>query len=252
MNVQIFSDLHISINKQIPDITPTAKYLILAGDIGKIGDSNYIKFLKIINEKWSKIIYVLGNHELYSDKYTVNELIEMYKKLIKNFKNIILLDNDCYNLEDFLIVGTTLWTDPSNIVNFNKKLLFKKRYKETVIKKWDLKKYKKLRMEGIKFLFDIKTSKKIILITHFPMINKWTYNPKHLKDKHKNYLEWMVNNYNIKYLPFYKNLSTIISGHTHYSYDFNYKKVRFIGNQLGYLYHGNSLHKKNGNFKLNK
>ena len=249
MNVQIFSDLHISINKKIPNITPTAQYLILAGDIGKIGDSNYLKFIEYVNNKWDKVIYVLGNHELYNKKYSVNESIKLYKTFFKKFKNIILLNNETYKLKDFLIVGCTLWTDPSNIKSFKRPILFKTKKGKL---EWNLKKFLKLRMDGVEFLFNLKTKSKVILITHFPLINRWTYNSKHLTNKSNKYLEWMVNNFNITYLPFYKNLSIIISGHTHYSYDFTYKNVRFIGNQLGYLYHYNSLNKKNGNFKLNK
>ena len=39
--------------------------------------------------------------------------------------------------------------------------------------------------------------------------------------------------------PFYKNLKCVISGHTHNSYDFNYKNVRFFSNQYGYIVDSN-------------
>ena len=249
MNVQIFSDLHISMNNKIPNITPTADYLILAGDIGKLEDKNFINFMKYVNSKWKKVIYILGNHETYHKKYTIYELIKLYKAFFKKFKNVVFLENDTYELEDYLIVGSTMWTDPSSIKPFHRPILFKSKKGPP---EWNLKKYLKFRMEGVKFLFSIKTKKKVILVTHFPVINKWTFNKDHLKKNAKSYLSWMVNNFDITYLPFFKNLSVIISGHTHYSYDFNYKNVRFISNQLGYLYHGNALYKKNGHFKLNK
>ena len=31
------------------------------------------------------------------------------------------------------------------------------------------------------------------------------------------------------------NIECWMSGHTHYSYDFNYKETRFISNQFGYI-----------------
>ena len=125
MNIQIFSDLHISINTKIPNITPTADYLILAGDTGKLDDENFRKFIKYVNSKWKKVIYILGNHEAYHKKYTIYELIKLYRAFFKKFKNIVFLENETYELEDYLIVGSTLWTDPSSIKPFHRPILFK-------------------------------------------------------------------------------------------------------------------------------
>ncbi len=244
MNFQIFSDLHITFNSKIPFITPTAPYLILAGDIGKFGDENYIKFIQYVSKKWNKVFYVLGNHEFYIP-YEFNTVIKLYEKLFQKYNNIILLNRSSYQLDDYLIVGCTCWTDISTVKDFSRPIYFKT--KDGL--KWDLKKYNKNRMKDIKFLCSFKTQKKVILITHFPLINKWTYN-KTYSNKYFFKKKWLVNNFNIKYLPFYKNLKTVISGHTHYSYDFNYKNVRFISNQYGYSKYGNNLNKINGKFKL--
>ena len=100
MNVQIFSDLHISINKKIPNITPTAQYLILAGDIGKIGDSNYLKFIEYVNNKWDKVIYVLGNHELYNKKSIYGNILE-YQDWGLTFQDYIKFEN-IYKKKDLI------------------------------------------------------------------------------------------------------------------------------------------------------
>ena len=242
MKFQIFSDLHITDNNILPNISPTADYLILAGDIGKITDKNYVKFLNFVNSNWKLTFYILGNHEFYNKKYTMKEMLESYKYFFKRYKNIKLLYNKTFELGDYLIVGTTLWSYP-DIKDFTRPLLSNTKKGKV----WDLKKYLKFSDDCKEFLKTIKTKKKVILITHFPLINKYTFNEKH---QYGEYLTWLTNNYDIKKLRFYKQLNTVISGHTHFSYDFYYKKVRFISNQFGYLSQGNQLCKLNGMFKI--
>lgn len=56
----------------------------------------------------------------------------------------------------------------------------------------------------------------------------------------KDYLAW----YNlIDEMP-NENIICWLSGHTHHSYDFNYKNIRLLSNQLGYK---KELNKKNFN-----
>jgi len=242
MKFQIFSDLHITDNNILPNISPTADYLILAGDIGKITDKKYISFFNFVDSKWKLTFYILGNHEFYSKKYTMKEMLNFYKKFFKKYKNIKLLYNDTYDFGEYLIVGTTLWTYP-NIKDFTRPLLSNTKKGRI----WNLKKYLKFSDKCKEFLKNIKTKKKVILITHFPVISKYTFNE---NNQYEDNLTWLTNNYDITKFKFYKQLSTIISGHTHFSYDFNYKKVRFISNQYGYLSQGNQLCKLNGMFKI--
>ena len=167
MEFQVFSDLHITVNKEIPNIVPKTDYLILAGDIGKYEDKNFKSFLKYVNSNWKKVFYVLGNHESYSDKYTYQELIKKFKKLFNNYKNIVFLHNSTYSLGNYLLVGTVLWSNPYKIPSFKRPILFDINGKKV----FNRIKYLELRRECLNFLFNIKTNKKVILITHFPLIN---------------------------------------------------------------------------------
>lgn len=245
MDFQIYSDLHISINKKIPFIKAYKPYLILAGDIGKYPDSNFVKFIEYVNRTWKKTFYILGNHEAYSKNISFVDLLKKFRDFFKKYKNIVFLYNETYSLGDYLLVGSTMWSDPYLIEKFHRPILFETQNGLD----FDRTQYLKLRQECIDFLNSIKTKKKVILLTHFPIINKYTFNKKHIKDK--NYISWLTNNINIKSLPFYKNLLVSISGHTHYSYDFTYKGIRFIANQLGYTYFkDNTIRIKSGVFKL--
>lgn len=246
MEFQVFSDLHITVNKAIPDIKPKTDYLILAGDIGRYDDDNFHTFIKYVDSNWKKVFYILGNHEAYSDKYTFQELLDMYKKLFSNFKNIVFLYNQTYNLGDYLIVGSTLWSNPYKIPFFKRPILFNIDGK----KLFNRSNYLSLRNECLRFLSKIKTNKKVILITHFPVTNKNTYDKKIIR--HKQYITWLTNNLDIKRFPFYKNLSLIISGHTHHNYDFKQDNVRMISNQSGYKHQGSKLAKPDGMFKIYK
>ena len=52
MIVQIYSDLHITKNKFLPELYKYCDYLILNGDIGKLSDKNYQKFIKYVSKTW--------------------------------------------------------------------------------------------------------------------------------------------------------------------------------------------------------
>ena len=95
---------------------------------------------------------------------------------------------------------------------------------------------KKLSDEGLKSISEYlnKSTKKTIVMTHFPPIqegtsNKLLYNSQ--TQDLKNYLAWnnILKDLNITNVPLW------ISGHTHWSYDIKYNNyTRLISNQLGY------------------
>ena len=69
MSFQLYSDIHTELSKKsYPEITPTTKYLILAGDIGKITTVNFKQFITYCSERWEKVLYVFGNHEFYGGR----------------------------------------------------------------------------------------------------------------------------------------------------------------------------------------
>lgn len=65
---QIMSDLHLETFKEYSTfrIPPSAPYLILAGDIGRLSEYDlYLSFLCSQCERFTKVFLVLGNHEFY-------------------------------------------------------------------------------------------------------------------------------------------------------------------------------------------
>lgn len=72
MKIQYASDLHLefSANSSYLKLNPlkvTGDILILAGDIGYLGDDNYSKhpFWDWASENYQRVIIALGNHEFY-------------------------------------------------------------------------------------------------------------------------------------------------------------------------------------------
>ena len=70
-------------------------------------------------------------------------------------------------------------------------------------------------------------------MTHFPPTRSGTSHPKYLAEKRtaNSYFAWP--NESIDKLNL-RNVVTWISGHTHWSYDFEKNGIRLISNQLGY------------------
>lgn len=55
-------------------------------------------FTFIVSKNWKKVFYVLGNHEYYY--LNINEIVSKYYNLFNSFGNIILLENESYEIND--------------------------------------------------------------------------------------------------------------------------------------------------------
>jgi predicted phosphohydrolase len=232
---QLFSDIHLEFNKTYPKITPLSDYLFLAGDIGIITYDNFEYFFDYCSKNWKKVFYVLGNHEYYNKK-TYNIMNEKYKYFFEKYDNIYLLDNSYYELDEIVIIGSTLWSEITDTFDLND---FTKihEYDETKKRKYGLSKdtFNKLHSESVDFLIETinKFDKKIIIMTHFPPIREMTSDPKY-EDQSENIKNYFASDILLDTKINKKNIICWIFGHTHYSTDFKLNKIRLISNQLGY------------------
>lgn len=114
MRIQYASDLHLEFGentkwlKENP-LIPSAEILVLAGDIGYLGDANYKThpFWDWASKNYRQVIVVPGNHELYKF-FDINKLHEGWTLEIRpnvkvHYNDVIPLD-----VETDLIVST-LW-----------------------------------------------------------------------------------------------------------------------------------------------
>lgn len=121
MKIALASDLHLEFADIILKNEDNAEVLLLAGDICVAKDlvedgqafaeksQRIHDFFKSCCFQFTKVIYVVGNHEHYhwDFKYTVNHL----KKMMSYLDNLIILDTETYTHGDITFIGGTLWTD---------------------------------------------------------------------------------------------------------------------------------------------
>jgi len=113
MVIQYASDLHLEFSdnwnylKQHP-IKPVCEILILAGDIGYLGDDNYSKhpFWDWASENFKQVIVALGNHEFYKN-YDISTLQDELCGVIRH--NVHYYYNSVIRVDDIDIIISTLW-----------------------------------------------------------------------------------------------------------------------------------------------
>ena len=120
MKIAIASDLHLEFKPIRLENTQNADVLVLAGDICTVKHyhSNpelsqaYHEFFKNCSEQFTHVVYVIGNHEHYN--YQFNLTVQDLKYKLAEFKNIHVLDNETFEIENYTFIGSTLWTDMNN------------------------------------------------------------------------------------------------------------------------------------------
>lgn len=237
MKIQICSDLHLEINKnQDYDsfLKPIAPILFLAGDIGDCSQTYCKNFFKWISENFKKSFLVAGNHEYYSikDHMNMHNKEQLLRNVINQFNNIVFLDNEYYEMDNYIVLGTTLWSyikpNEENIVSlilndFNHIYLDKN-------KKLDIKTYNNLYKKNYAWLrnqINKFSNKNIIILTHhlptfLAIDNKYKncgYN-----SAFASHSEELIKE-NVKYWIF---------GHSHSSKDLIVNNCRLIANPHGY------------------
>jgi Icc-related predicted phosphoesterase len=119
MKLCIASDVHLEFGDCMIKNEHNADVLILAGDICVAKDaksSNYMgervrEFFQRASFQFPHVIYIMGNHEHYHGDFSKSELYlqEMLAEL--NLSNVFLLEKQTLEINDYLFVGGTLWTD---------------------------------------------------------------------------------------------------------------------------------------------
>jgi len=118
MKIQAFSDLHlefkpadVELELWIPDISPQANVVVLAGDIATRPELA-AAYLKTIPQR-IPVVYILGNHEYY---YNHLGIASKYREAVNEINAtretpIHFLDNESACIDNVLFFGSTLWTD---------------------------------------------------------------------------------------------------------------------------------------------
>jgi Icc-related predicted phosphoesterase len=232
MKLQILSDLHIEF-AQYKIVDTDADVIILAGDI-HLGDKGFKWAYENIKDK--EVIYVLGNHEFYTE--ATPKLINKLRDK-SNGTNIHVLENDSISIDGVRFLGCTLWTDFRLLnkmdislamaalqMNDYKKIRISPTYKKcrpsyTIVwhnqsKKWLYNKIRKCR-----------ESKTVVVTHHAPSILS-------IRKKDRNNPLRAAYASNMDDFILSSKVTLWIHGHIHSAFNYHIGETRIICNPLGY------------------
>jgi predicted phosphodiesterase len=127
MKIGVCSDLHLEFGDLKITNDEGADVLILSGDILVESDLDifdrrqmemgfmrgksriYHRFFDTVCAEFPHVIYIAGNHESYH-----GDIAETYaglKRKLGHHENLHILDKETFELDDYVFVGGTLWTD---------------------------------------------------------------------------------------------------------------------------------------------
>jgi Icc-related predicted phosphoesterase len=250
MKFQYCSDLHLEFSRhseyfKIYPIKPSAKILILAGDITYLRDDFYTNpFFDYISKNWEKTFWIPGNHEYYCGidviSYNLSEPVPIRK-------NVFLLDNSIAIVDDIRLIFSTLWSkmdmqhhkiiesfvsDFECIVYNNRKL--------------NSESFNDMHVQSLNFIKDaLKQNKngKNIVVTH------------HLPSQQCNHPDYSGSKLNS---AFVSNLDDLIKkseafawiyGHSHKNMpEIQIGKTKLLTNQFGYISHNEHKGFSNSSF----
>lgn len=256
MKIGYMSDLHLEF-RDYPEFKNVegGDVLILAGDITTAhtvlahrNDSEYTnfkrhhapKFKKDVLDKFTHVVYVMGNHEHYRGCFTdtANDLEKGFKAV--GWEKIKLFDNEFHLIDGVLFIGSTLWTD---FENENQDSMYKCAYhmndyriiydknSRAITPFYTLQKHK----ESLKFIGDTlkNASKKTpaVVFTHMAPALK-SLNKEHVH----NGLDGAYASNLEPFIKEHKNIKFWIHGHTHMNVDYMIGKTNVLANQRGYAH----------------
>ncbi|TVY83022.1 Uncharacterized protein LSUE1_G002427 [Lachnellula suecica] len=255
--VQFLSDLHLEVGQQYAsfEIPPSASYLVLAGDIGRLIDyDSYLKFLTRQTNAFEMVFLVLGNHEFYGLSFKAG--LEQARKLESEASlegKLILLNQTRFDIpgSSITILGCTLWskTHPHarDIVQMKVKDFQK-------IEDWTVDNHNAAHESDITWLRSQvaavqeenaalgkgKQERKILIITHHAPSVQETAN-----------LHQVGNAWSSAFATDlikegdWNGVKVWVFGHTHFTTQFKKCGVKIMSNQRGYVLPGWVENKKN-------
>lgn len=260
MKIQIVSDLHLEFNTDIEIENAGADVLILAGDIclaehlysnptAGLDDRiqkgwyandaiRYRKFFKQISERFPKVLYVMGNHEHYSGRWS--RTADILREEMARYGNMHLLENEKIVIDDVVFLGCTLWTDLNNddpITEYHVRSMMNdyRSITQDINGKFHklnpllTKKTHRQSVEWLKMMLEEDKRKTVIIGHHAPShmsVHERYKNETIMNGAFVSNLEWMMMDTD--------HIAVWIHGHVHDPHDYVINKTRVLCNPHGY------------------
>ncbi len=233
---QLASDIHIEKkypeNKDICDfIVPSAKSLILAGDIGSIYYKDQLEFfLRSCTTAFETVIFIPGNNEYYAREGYAQVSFEELNTTLKDMCNnlgVILLNNSYIETEDLIVFGSTWWSSIPEQLNMRIKI------GDLPITSDDFNYLHYVSRRALNNVIATKGTKKLLVITHYCPTKIGTMNSHHKRQDFVDLVPYYFSS-SEKYLKS-GTVDAWIFGHTHVFRDFIFEnnmalKTRIISN----------------------
>jgi Icc-related predicted phosphoesterase len=230
--IHILSDLHVEFGNFVPPVVG-ADVIVLAGDV-------HVKnrgLQWIFDQKFeSPVLYVLGNHEFYREKFP--GLIDKLKIEAED-TNVHVLENDSAEIDGYRFFGCTLWSDmellddqhgssiaAADTMNDYRLIRLSKTYRRLSpndTKAWHAKSVRKLR----EFLEKGDPARTIVVTHNAPSIQSIA--GLYRADPVSAAFASNMDNFIMRHQP-----RLWIHGHTHESFDYKIGKTRVVCNPRGY------------------
>lgn len=246
ISLQILSDLHLEVNQQYPqfDVPVCSKYLILAGDVGRLQDyDNYLQFLQRQTANFETVFLVLGNHEFYGNSFESG--LSKAKALAQEPSlngRLVLLHQRRFDIpdSDITILGCTLWSqipaESGDIVRY-------KVQDYNHIEDWTVDQHNTAHESDLAWLRnEIQTihtesqqkaqTRSIVVVTHHAPWLRGTSSPRYAQSP------WSVAFGTNLLSQRWDGVKVWVFGHTHYTTEFKTNGVRVVSNQRGYVLPG--------------
>lgn len=238
MKIQYASDLHLEFRENASylkhnPMKVTGDILILAGDIGYLGDQNYVThpFWDWASENYKQVIVAMGNHEFYKF-FDISSLKSGYTLPIR--RNIAAYYNAVVSIEDIDIIVSTLWSYiPLKEASFTEQVVSDF---HRILFNGELLTFADFNQEHRRCLDFIKTAvsqssakHKIVVSHHVPSFRMLCPRFKDSKANGAFIVELadFIEDSGIDYW---------IYGHSHYNVDIRIGNTLCVSNQLGYVF----------------
>ena len=248
MRIQIVSDLHLEFSDINIQNQNSADVLILGGDImvaSKVllPQSEYgirfRDFLKRVSFQFPHVVYVMGNHEFYSDGKFF-ESVDIMRQACAAHSNVYLLERDTKVIDDVVFVGGTLWTDMNkfdpltlhavrDMMNDYRAIRNDKAGYRS-LKPADTVERHRLTRDYIELIVQENKDKRVVVVGH----HSPSYQSCHEQYKH----DYLMNG------AYHSDLTNIMldnpqiklwtHGHTHHPFDYMVGETRVVCNPRGY------------------
>lgn len=251
MRIQYASDLHLEfrenwrILRQDGPMDVCGDILVLAGDIGYLGDDNYVThpFWDWASENYRQVIVALGNHEFYKF-FDLSSLRDGFVGEIR--PNVHYYYNSVVHIDDIVFIVSTLWSHidlddayaaEHGVTDFRRIL-----YGEDVLTYTDFNREHQRCLDFIKkSVSESCAMHKIVVTHHVPSFQLMSpeFQGSRLNGAFTVELADYIENSDIEYW---------IYGHSHRNIDRTIGTTHCICNQFGYAFHNEHLSYDRGKY----